>query len=273
MIFLTKIIRYFNTAKRTALLVQDNQTKLWYHIFSVIEVLPHEIPEYNIPTNKWYKNKILRSDLLSESDLYSCYLIVHDLPSIDDALNAFENPFQNNKFDAQPNHYFNTRFLKEPSGESPLVLPSNIYEKEGIASVLPKRHSGLFVWSQIDCERKVENLFRGNIISKEMKAMSQLTIDALGFDIWSKPEHLGNIYLVAPNPYFRDLDISLSVNPIGIFYQLKLRKGIHENFKIRIIDKHGDNIALDKIFGITSPIGMIELPHEPHLMELRVYNS
>ncbi len=270
---INEIRKYYSKAKRVALLAQDNLTKKWFHIFSVIELLPDEIPDYNIPTKDWYNNKIIRSKLSSNTDNYSFYLIVNDINSIDDAISMFNYPFQHNTIDGEENIFFNNQFTKEPSGSTPLVLPSNIYDDEVLASILPKRHSGLFAWSQIDFKRDVQNLFNGESISKEMKAMSQLTLEWLGFDIWSKSEHIGNIYLTAPNPYFRDIDVSLSQNPIGIFYNIKHRKGIEEEFILRVIDNHGDNLALDKAFKINKPAGLIELPHQPHLLELRIYNS
>lgn len=270
---LNNILKYYTGAKRTVLLAQDNLTKKWYHLFSVIELLPSEFPEYNIPTEEWHKGKTVRSDVSSSNDLYSIYIMVHDISQVKEALALFEDPIRNNIIEGESNYFVNSQFTREPVSEFPLVLPSNIHEKEGIASVLPRRDSGLFVWTQIDHERKVESWFRRETLFKEAKAMSQLTLRWLGFDVWAKAEHLGNIYLVAPNPYFRHFVVSLSENPFGIFYHFKFRKGISESFKIRVIDKHGDNIVLDRVYETQNHIGLLELPHEPHIVELRVYNS
>lgn len=270
---INEIKKYYSNAKRVALIAQDNITEKWYHIFSVIELLPEDNPDYSIPTKEWYKNKIIRSKISSKSDSYSFYLIVNDVESVDFAISLFNNPFDNLNIDGEDNYFFNSKFIKEPSGGSPLILAPNKYDDEGLSSILPKRNSGLFAWSQIDSNRDVHKLFNSDLETKENKAMSQLTLDWLGFDICSKSEHIGNIYLTAPNPYFRDIEISLSNNPIGVFYNVKKRKGIKENLIFRIIDKHGDNIALDKTFRIKDSVGLIELPHKPHLFELKVYNK
>ncbi len=270
---LNDIIKYYSKAKRTALLAHDNLTNKWFHIFSVIELLPFEILDYNIPTTDWFDNKIERSKLSSENDSFSYYLIVNDLTS-DEAITLFNSPNTNNIIDGKINNYFNPDFHKEPNSDYPLLLPSNMYSEDGLASILPKRNCELYVWAQIDSDRIVENQFKSDTITREMKAMSQLTNDWLGFDIWSKSEHVGNIYLVAPNPYFRKIKFSLSINPIGIFYDFKLRQNIKkEKFTIRIIDMHGENIALDKEFETKENIGLLELPHEPHLIETRIYNK
>jgi hypothetical protein len=270
-----KIKKYYTKAIRTALLAHDKEFDKWYHIISIIELQPIEIQSYNIVDTRkgWHKTigtSIVRSTI--STDLYTFSLVIQEI-SVENGISIFEHPFQNNIFDKIPNHYFNEVFVKEPSGISPLVLPSNMYGVESIGSIIPKRNSGVYVWSQIDNSRVTEKLFRSEPISKDMKAMSQLTNDWLGFDLWMKPEHIGNIYLVMPNPYYRDIDLMLSHNPKGIFYHVKLRKGINEQLKIRIQDTHGDYIALDKLCEIANPIGLIELPHEPHSVELKIYNG
>ncbi len=268
-----QIIDSYSKVKRTALLAQDNITKNWYHLFSVIELLPNEIPEYNIPTEIWCENKIVRANSSSGKDNYSFYLMVHDVNSVDNAISNFENPLQNNVFDGKENLFFNKAFVKEPTGDVPYVTSSNIHSSEGLMSILPKRNSSAFILTQIDSERKVQTLFQKELSSKEQNAISQLTNDWLGFDIATKAEHLGNIYLYAANPYYRDVDISLSTSPTGIFYHFKMRKEIEPNFTLRIIDTHGDIVALDKIFKIQDSLGLIQLPHEPNQIELRIYNE
>lgn len=270
--FLDRIKPYIVKSKRTSLLAQENQSKKWYQLFSVIELLPNDIQDYNIPNEEWHNN-IIRSEFSEKKDMYSFYLTVNEFNDVNDSISIFNEPFKNNIIDGQPNYFFNSEFIAEPSSNYPLVIPDNMYQDEGIASIIPKRRSGSFVWSKIDNKRVVENVFRRTDHSKEMRSMSQLTTKWLGFDIWTKPEHLGNLYLVAPNPYYRDLNISLSNNPIGIFYNIKLREKIKENFYIRIIDKHGDYLALDKLYHVKNQTGLIELPHEPHLIEINVYNS
>lgn len=268
--------KFYHRAMRTALIAHEKSTNKVYHIFSVIELLPKDIPDYNIPKNDWYYNKehpitySKRSEI--SCDLFTFSIIIQEFSLIDYAIEIFENPTFNNCIDGEINYFFNRNFYREPSGISPLHIPSNIHKTEGIESVIPQRISGLNVWAQIDSERLVEKQFRRESLSPEMKAISQLSEDWLGFNIWEKSEHIGNIYLAAPNPYYRDIDIALSTNPIGIFYHFKLRKGIKEKFKIRIIDKRGDNIALDKMYQIKDSIGLIELPHEPHLTEIRIYD-
>ncbi|AGC78029.1 phospholipase D-like protein [Nonlabens dokdonensis] len=266
-----KLGQKYTKAIRTSLLAQDKLTKNWYHLFSVIELQTDDEYSYYIPNDKW-ENGSVRTDQ-SKLDEYSFYLSIDEIASVDIALKAFDKPFENFVIDGQEISFINTTFVKEPSGNYPLVFASNFYIDKGVASILPKRKSGLLVWSQIDNDRKTDNKFISASITKEMLAMQELTMEWLGFDILQKREHIGNIYLSAPNPYFREVEISLSTNPTGVFYKILTRKKNFESLKFRIIDKHGDAIALDKTFEITKQAGLIELPHEPHLFELRIYNQ
>lgn len=261
---------FYKKATRTTLLAHDKLTKNWFHIFSVIELQVEDEYPYKIPNNEW-QNGCIRAK--QSKDDYSFYLSIDEIHSIDEALNVFHNPLENFVIDNNKISFFNSSFIKEPSKDYPLVFPSNFYTNKGIASVIPKRKSGLLVWSQIDHERIIEKQFVDTTLSKEMLAIQQLTTNWLGFDLIQKREHLGNIYLSAPNPYYREIEISLSTNPIGVFYKILRRKNIFEPLRFRIIDKHGDAIALDKIFEIKENVGLIELPHEPHLFELRIYNQ
>jgi len=266
-----KLKPFYKEAIRTSLLAHDKLTQQWIHLFSVIELQTEEEYPYSIPNSEWKKNMV-RSQQSSLTD-YSFYLCVDKISSVEEAINIFDKPVDNFIINSEKISFLNTTFIREPSGDYPLVFPSNFYNDRGIASVIPKRRSGLLVWSQIDSERLTENQFISSSVTKEMLAIQKLTEDWLGFDIVLQREHLGNCYLSAPNPYFREIEISLSTNPPGIFYKVLKRKNREEPIKLRIIDKHGDAIALDKVYEISDDIGLIELPHEPHLFELRIYNK
>ncbi|MFD2903803.1 VPA1262 family N-terminal domain-containing protein [Sphingobacterium anhuiense] len=266
-----KLKPYYKSAIRTSLLAQDKCSKQWYHIFTVIELQTEDEYAYNIPNSDWKKGCIRAKQ--SKLEEYSFYLSIDEINSIDEAIDIFNNPINNFTIDENKISFINNSFIKEPSGNYPLVFTSNFYTEKGVASILPKRKSGLLVWCQIDNERKTDNKFISTSVTKEMSAMQELTMEWLGFDILQKREHIGNIYLSAPNPYFREVELSLSTDPMGVFYKILTRKNNFEPLKFRIIDKHGDAIALDKTFEIKKQADIIELPHEPHLFELRIYNQ
>lgn len=266
-----KLKSCYKKAIRTSLLAQDKLTKNWYHLFSVIELQTDDEYPYSIPNSKWNDGCVRAKQAGLEG--YSFYLSIDEISSIDEAINIFNTPIESFVIDEDKISFINSSFVKEPFGDYPLVFASNFYSDKGVASILPKRKSGLLVWCQIDNERKTDNQFISSTMSKEMLAIQQLTTEWLGFDIIQKREHIGNVYLSAPNPYFREVKMSLSSNPTGVFYKILTRKENFEPLKFRIIDKHGDAIAFDKTFEIKDQAGLIELPHEPHLFELRIYNK
>jgi len=265
-----KLLSNYKKAIRTTLLAQDKLSQKWIHLFSVIELQTEDEYPYNIPNKEW-KEKCIRSKQSKSKD-YSFYLAIDEIPSIEEAMNIFNNSIENFTINGEKIYFSNTSFIQEPSGDYPLIFASNHYCDEGVASILPKRDSGLLVWCQIDSERSTEKNFISSSVSEEMLAIQQLTTDWLGFDIIQKREHIGNIYLSVPNPYFRDIKISL-LNSSDIFYKILRRKNVFEPLTFRIIDKHGDAIALDKTYEIEDTMKIIELPHEPRLFELRIYNQ
>jgi len=269
---LATIQHLFQKAIWTVLLARDNVTKQYYHIFSVIELQPKEMANYGIPNGDWFQNKMKLSTYSSQSSDYSFSLVILPFDSVEQGIQAFGEPSAQ-FIDGEKIQFFNDIFLREPAGENPLTLEDNTYQKDGLLAVIPKHKSGSLLWSQIDYKRTTENKFKGTNLTNNMKAMSQLTFDWLGFDIWTIPEHIGNMYLNAANPYYRKLDLTLSNKPDGILYHFFMREGVTEKLSIRIIDKHGDYVALDKRFELDGPIGFILLPHEPNNVELYIYNQ
>jgi hypothetical protein len=206
-------------------------------------------------------------------DTYKLSLVIEEIADVDKAIEYFKNPLQQGKVVDIDDYFINSRFSMEPASDSPLVLPTNIYSKEGVGAILPKRNSGLLVWVQLDYEREVQQKFQ-QTTGKEKEAISQLTSNWLGFDLLAFPEHIGNIYLSLPNPYFRKLDFTHQSNPAGIIYNLLRREGINnEPLSIQITDWHGDDIAFDGTFDITEKMGFLNLPHAPSVIETRVYNK
>lgn len=269
---LNTIKHHYVKAIRTALIAQDNLTQKWFHVFSVIELQPAEMPIMKLPDPSWFQQKIVRSTLSSKHNSFTFSLIVHDFTTVDEALETFNTIKTGQVLDGIPNYYFNTYFSREPAGQFPLVIGTGS-EKDGLAAALPKYNSGSLVWAQIDSERVTELQFRSEMVTQEMKEMSQLTNDWLGFNIWEMPEHIGNIYLQAVNPYFREIDLTLSDKPTGIFYRIYYRQGITEQLTYRLTDWRGNHIGLDQTGIIKDTAGFIELPHEPNTVELRLYNE
>src|ERR1035437_5744223 len=138
-----KLKPYYKKAIRTTLLAQDKLTKNWFHLFSVIELQTDDEYPYNIPNNEW-KDGCIRAKQ-SKLEEYSFYLSIDEILSVDEALNTFNKPIESYVIDGNKISFFNSSFFKEPFGDYPLVFSSNFYTDKGIASIIPKRKSGLLV--------------------------------------------------------------------------------------------------------------------------------
>lgn len=88
---LASIQHLYKTATRTVLLAHDNLMKQYYHIFSVIELLPSETPTYRIPNEDWFHNKMKLSTLSSQPSDYTFSLVIQPFDSVEQAIQAFKD--------------------------------------------------------------------------------------------------------------------------------------------------------------------------------------
>ena len=106
-----KLKQKYTKAIRTSLLVQDKLTKSWYHLFSVIELQTADEYSYNIPNDKWEKGCVRTNQ--SKLEDYSFYLSIDEIGSIDDALKAFDKPFENFVIDGIKISFINSFEIKK----------------------------------------------------------------------------------------------------------------------------------------------------------------
>lgn len=264
-------IKYYKKAIRTTLSAEDKKNpKQMIHLFSVIELQSEESYPYTILNKDWGGRKHVRE---STND-YCFYIAVDEIENVDEAYSIFNNPLGNFEVDGVQFVFSNDTFTREPSGKCPIILPENMFTDKGIGAVIPRRTCGSAVYCQIDMERKTEMFFmEDNNHIKEIEAIRKLTVHWLGFDIIQRCEHIGNIYFVMPNPYFRSLDTWLSSNPLGLIYRINRCVGNDMPLKMRLIDKHGEDVALDWITDINKDVGLLLLDHDPGLLEQRIYND
>jgi hypothetical protein len=136
---LDTIKKFYSSATRTTLLVQEKASKEWYHIFSVIELQPIEAYPYNIPKPSagWVDNSMRSRG--NKSHDYTFYLTIDRIDSIDNVLTIFNNSFTNYTIGEERIKFYNSSFCKEPAGNYPFVFPPNTLQNEGLPVVLPKR--------------------------------------------------------------------------------------------------------------------------------------
>lgn len=264
-----KMLCYYPNYQRVVLLAQNLKTKEYLHLFSVIELRTKDAADDRLSSYDWQKSG--SHDMIREStkdDDYRFYL-VKEVGNTGAIIDDFFTPTPQNILNGKTINMLNREFTLEPNGDNPLLLPDNTYIKDGLSSVIPKHKCGCMVWAQIDANRDVQ---RGFLQDNYREALSTLTNNYLGFDILQCSEHLGNIYLVFPNPYMRDIDTWLSREPQGIYYHLFRRKGDKTDLKLRITDRHqnGAFVVFERDFPLKTDMGFINLPSEAHNIEMKI---
>lgn len=267
------LLHLYGHYQRITLVAQHKQTKKYWFLFSVIELLTLDNDNYDSFSNlNWHtcgQHESIRSKSIKNGDYI--FYIVKEKGVAGSVISSFLHPSSDNILKGEIVDILNPEFNLEPNGASPLVIRDNTYAKNALGTVLPKYKSGCMVWAQIDLNRVTQRQFLTDVYKK---SLSELTLNTLGFDINIHSEHIGNMYLVAPNPYIRDIDTHLSLNPPGIYYKLFCRKNIYEELTIRITDRHQKNILVyEKDFRLNDNVGLIELPCEPHYIELKILNA
>jgi hypothetical protein len=264
------VLSHYQDYQRIVLIAQHTQTKKYWHLFSVIELLTKDYGGDRLSSLEWHKSGehyMIRGPIAKNSDY--CFYLAKEVGETSTIIADFFAPTAQNILANETIDLLNQDFILEPNGDNPLVLPDNTYEKDGLGSIIPKHKCGCMVWAQIDANREVQREF---LQDNYRDALSTLTNKCLGFDISLCPEHLGNIYLVCPNPYIRDIDSWLSQNPRGIYYQLFRRQGDKTDLRLRITDRHQNRsfVVFEKDFPLETDMGFIALPSEPHNIEMKI---
>jgi len=251
----------YSNAEITFLLAHDRNKNVYYHIYSVIELLPNE-------SSKTRALKLKRLNLKKNND-HTLYIEKRKIESIDEALALFRQS-TDLKIDDDKIIFVNDEFPLEPPNSAPLILPSNSDSKNGLRAVLPTRISSMRLWTKVDSDRKTKTLFN----EQEWIEVGQFTSDILGFDISRLDEHIGNIYLCAANPYYRSISFTLSDKAPGVYYNIKLRKGCNcQDIIMSISDKRGDLLSYIVEFHPVTPNGFISLIHEPQLFGIKIFDK
>ena len=161
-------------------------------------------------------------------------------------------------------------YVAEPGGNRTLLLPSINGSLNTLADVLPKRGCPMEVSCLIDKDRAVWGL-----VSEEerlMKQLKYLSEQFLGFDLTLYPEHIGNLYTVRYNPYFKKLSFKASKDPNGLIGKIVYRPGVQEPLTIFVKDKHSGY----PVFSVTKNLKgdermfFIDTPLFPHLLSIEV---
>lgn len=245
----------------------------YYIAFSVIEVLEKDMQDIDDYPLTDENPCIKRAKNTSSTNEYNVYMSVDRIILTKEFIERPEKHFKIN--DTTFRIWGDTLTNRPSNTELGYVLKDSFSYDNGILSqVLPIRQCSKIVYAFLDESKLTKGVIMNNI--SLVKQLSQLSSDEYGTDLTLYPEHLGNIYFVQYNPYFRAVDFSGSNNPNGLFATFRFRPGYTANLIMRIANKNKAGFYLDettaKIDSSHSEY-FIPMKAEPDVIDIKVFDE
>lgn len=208
--------------------------KKYYLLLSIMEELHPDFQDFHDFRNAFVCERIERTSRHSDGKIY---MTIDFLTVTKDLLSE---PYKN--YILQDKN--KTEVICEEKYQ-PAPMPSdcwliyNHHNANSLLEALPERRDTRYikVWKDEAFDTPTEVLNSQDLIDQ----LAQLSFEKYGVNLYKTPEVLGNIYLISYNPYYRNLDISMSENPAGIYVDVEGIRRPAEKLKIEFInrDKEG----------------------------------
>lgn len=258
--------------RRTTISIQHNGD--YYVAFAVLELLESDMQDVNdFPAspngNPWIK----RADATSANLPYNAYMTVDNVVLAKDFL---DHPIDNYVINNQKLKFFGSTISPNPSDYSNSILMSDSFHDDAptIQQILPLRQCSKFLNAYIDKDKAAQKIVLGDVHLQ--KQLSQLSTEHYGADLTLYPEHLGNIYIVRYNPYFRTVDYSSSSAPAGLFCKFRFRPSFRGELRMRITNKTRAGFYLsDQVVPIEVSRSdyFIDMPLPPEILDIKIYDA
>lgn len=238
--------------------VKDNESIL---AFAVLEHLLPDMEEYaegKPMDRKPHKHKNTYPESLN------LHIRYYDSDLIGNTLVSF--------FQQQENLALAAEYCREPHADAELVV--NPSQSTELTMIIPRNKTSLFVRSWIENNREVYNRILSS--NRLQKQLAQLTEDYLGYNLVNIPLHIGNIYEIRYNEIIKDVDFTSSNNPNGVQVSISRRRGRHDALKIRIADKHHDDVYVADVLTIVKERErsvFVNLPCNPKNIDVWIYDT
>lgn len=244
--------------KRTTFLIDDNDKKEHYLLFSVIEHMLPSMQDSDLPGFS------KRGSGYDENKGWGISLHIDNINDQDDIFSPIEGKIQI-KYPS---------FVEEPQNKEKLYISENSDDFTTIKKVLPTRHLPYFVHCYIDKDGSSYSLL--NTKPRYGRILKKLCMSQLGFDIMQNPEHIGNIYEVFYNNVLSSVHFTASDNPYGVILRLNYIRHQDKDLVLNVTDRHQrDKIVIDKEFRIPANqrLFFADLPCKPYSIEVRLYDN
>ena len=244
-------------ARRQTLLLNDERTGGKVFLWGIVEVLEPDMQDFT-PTEPYSKQ--IRTE---GGDLPLSVSWVVDYIELDKRF--LKNPQEEYSIDGQKVRFIGEKRVLEPNEECSLLLPMDELEQNNLHVVLPKRNCTGYLNVWLDQDRNTGSLVNGN--TQIQKAVSEISLSEIGYDLCLYPHHLGNLYLLTYHPVFRSIELTCSTEPTGMFVRFNLRKNCDEMFVIRVEDYHHQGLCVgewDFKVNANDRFVFLPLPSEPN---------
>lgn len=254
----------YNLAEITCIVAQDKKAMTWLHLFTLIELVPHD--QLNSPPigTAGHPNTLRQN----ANDQYTLYLIRITGLKVADMLVLYEHAEHGisiNQGSINFSAALPYTLQADPPGDHSLLIKPK--EEKTIGALLPHRRTHCRVWAKINIDK---TWVKG--MSKEFfTALSELSQTAMKFDLAAAPEHIGNVYLFASNPVVRFWEYSMPDLEKQVLVSFYERMG-NTVLGCRLIlqEIRSDNKGFYIEQEITATRQRIDLPYFPDRLETRM---
>jgi hypothetical protein len=257
----------YERAEVTCIFLHNKTTNKKTNLLTVFELVPIEQQSSLMIGDKSssYMNRE------SVDGIYSIYIARLVSLTVNDAIYIYEKieaglKLNYDKLDVEIEVPF--LLVQEPPNYFNLLINAN--DEKTLGRILPKRNTCLRVWSKLNTDKEWLKAYDKKLLEK----LTKISRDHLGYDLSAIPEHIGNVYLCASNPFIRKWNTSLLDKEKDLLVSFYERTGKSIiGGKIVIEEERSKNIGFTITRIIANKEERITLPYFPDALNEKVYDA
>ena len=256
----------YQRAEVTCIFLHNRITKKKTNLLTVFELVPLE-QQLSLTIGDKSSSYMKREQVDDSDTIYITRLVSLTVNEAIDKYENIEHGFKLKKDILDADIEVPYSLTQEPLDYYNLLIDSN--DEKTLGRILPKRNTCLRVWSKLNVDKEW-------LKAHDKKLLEKLTIisrEHLGYDLATIPEHIGNVYLCAANPYLRKWNTLLldkEKNLLISFYEREGKSII--GGKILLEEERSKNIGFTIEKNITHKEERITLPYFPDTLHEKIYD-
>jgi hypothetical protein len=272
---LNKLPLEYLSAEITCIFLHDKINDIAYNLLAVIELVPidQEASQLISSEKDFYMERLNRG--LSGITIYIGRAIELD---VQQAVNMFKDItkgfdlIQGSKLKRKIEFFKEVKLVAEPPDGNPLLM--NKQDGKNHAEILPYRNSNFRVWSKIDTEKVWQLSYTPEDFEKILTQAGELGQKHMQLDLKKFREHIGNAYLIAPNPILRKTNFTLMDRQKKVMVSFFPREGKRIiGGKILLIEERMLGMGFAMEAKITANRMQIEIPYVPKLLKHYIFSA